>query len=156
MRVSYNWLKDYVDFDLSPSELADKLTMAGFEVEEIITKLPEFKDIIVGEVVSCGKHPDADKLSICKVKIPDDTLKVICGAPNVAEGQKIAFAQELDNLTLPQAFALQQIVNKIITKELNPKANQEHASLSCLLPQRIQETLVLLVTNSCRKRKAIS
>ena len=93
MKVSYNWLKDYVDFDLNPSDLAEKLTMAGFEVEEIISTLPKFDNIIVGEVISCAKHPDADKLSICQVKIPDETINVICGAPNVAQGQKIPFAQ---------------------------------------------------------------
>ena len=57
MRVSYNWLKDYVDFDLNPEQLSEKLTMVGFEVEEVIATLPKFENIIVGKVKSCKKHP---------------------------------------------------------------------------------------------------
>ncbi|MFC2088341.1 phenylalanine--tRNA ligase subunit beta [Calditrichota bacterium] len=106
MRVSYNWLKDYVDFDLTAIELAEKLTMSGFEVEEIIPTLQKFNNIIVGQVLSCKKHPDADKLSICEVKIPGDTLNVICGAPNVAEKQKIAFAQI--GVTLPAGIKIKK------------------------------------------------
>jgi len=106
MRVSYNWLKEYVDFDLSPSVLAEKLTMSGFEVEEIIHTLSEFENIIVGEVVSCEKHPDAEKLSLCEVKIPDETMSVVCGAPNVAKGQKIPFAQV--GVTLPGGMKIKK------------------------------------------------
>jgi phenylalanyl-tRNA synthetase beta chain len=92
MRVSYNWLKDYVKFDISPDELAEKLTMAGLEVEEVISLLPKFEGIIVGHVFSVEKHPNADKLSLCQVDTGIDKLSVICGATNVAEGQTIAFA----------------------------------------------------------------
>ncbi len=92
MRVSYNWLQDYVNFDISPDELADKLTMAGLEVEEVIPLLPKFEGIIVGRVLSVKMHPNADKLSLCRVDTGDGQLEVICGAPNVAEGQTIAFA----------------------------------------------------------------
>jgi len=93
MRVSYNWLKDYVDFDLTPDQLSEKLTMVGFEVEEVIETLPKFENIIVGKVKSCEKHPDADRLSLCEVELPDEVFQVICGAPNVKAGQKIPFAQ---------------------------------------------------------------
>ena len=93
MKVSYNWLKDYVDFNFTPDELAENLTMVGFEVEEIIETLLKFENIVVGKVKSCVKHPDADRLSICEVELPGNTYKVICGAPNVKEGQNIPFAQ---------------------------------------------------------------
>ncbi|TFH02263.1 MAG: phenylalanine--tRNA ligase subunit beta [Calditrichales bacterium] len=92
MKVSYNWLKEFVDFDLTPQQLADKLTMAGLEVEEIHAVLPVFSGVIVGYVQSVEKHPDADKLSICSVDTGSEVLQVICGAPNVAVDQKIAFA----------------------------------------------------------------
>jgi phenylalanyl-tRNA synthetase beta chain len=93
MKVSYNWLKDYVDFDLTPEQMSEKLTMVGFEVEEIIETLPKFENIVVGKVKSCEKHPDADRLSLCEVELPTETFNVVCGAPNVKTGQNIPFAQ---------------------------------------------------------------
>ncbi len=92
MKISFNWLKEYVDFDLTPQELADKLTMAGIEVEEIIPTLPDFEGVTVAEVLAVRKHPNADKLSLCEVQTKDGILEIICGAPNVASGQKIPFA----------------------------------------------------------------
>jgi phenylalanyl-tRNA synthetase beta chain len=68
MNVSYNWLKEYVTFERTPSELANKLTMAGFEVEEVRALVPEFSGITVAEIVEVAKHPNADKLSICRVQ----------------------------------------------------------------------------------------
>jgi len=92
MKVSFNWLNEYVDINFSPDELAEKLTMAGIEVEEIISTLPKFAGIKVAEVLTVRKHPNADKLSLCDVKTLHGVTEVICGAPNVAEGQKIPFA----------------------------------------------------------------
>ena len=92
MRVSYNWLKEYVKFDVSPDVLAEKLTMAGLEVEEVIPLLPKFEGIIVGRVISVENHPNADKLTLCRVDTGNEQLDVICGAPNVSEGQTIPFA----------------------------------------------------------------
>ncbi len=92
MRVSYNWLKEYVDLDISPQDLANKLTMAGLEVEEVIPLYPKFEGIIVSRVLSVDKHPNADKLSLCCVETGNGQLEVICGAPNVAEGQTVPFA----------------------------------------------------------------
>ncbi len=93
MNISYKWLKEYIDFDLSPVKLAEKLTAAGLEAV-IIDQFPEFfKSIKVGYVTSKEKHPDADKLSVCQVDLGDgDTHQIICGAPNVAAGQKVAVA----------------------------------------------------------------
>ena len=92
MKISYNWLKEYVDINFSPEELAEKLTMAGIEVEEIISTLPKFEGIKVAEVLAVRKHPNADKLSLCDIKTSHGVTEIICGAPNVAEGQKIPFA----------------------------------------------------------------
>ena len=93
MKVSYNWIKDYVKFNESPEELAAKLTEAGFEVEEVYPVIKEFSNVVVGYVESVEKHPSADKLSICKVSDGKESYQVICGAPNVAAGQIVPFAK---------------------------------------------------------------
>ena len=84
MLVSLEWLKEYVDFDLSPTELAEKLTMVGLELEEFISTSTEGLDkVVVGKIIRLEPHPNADKLSICIVDIgADEPLPVICGAPN--------------------------------------------------------------------------
>ena len=92
MKISYKWLKDYIKTDLTAQALAEKLTMAGLEVEEVKPLLGLFEGVIVGRVKSVEKHPNADKLSVCRVETGKETLQVICGAPNVAANQKIAFA----------------------------------------------------------------
>jgi len=93
MNISYNWLKQYIDIDLSPVDLAQKLTAIGLEAN-IVEQFPEFfKSIRVGYVISREKHPDADKLSVCQVDMGDEEPhQIICGAPNVAVGQKVPVA----------------------------------------------------------------
>lgn len=93
MKVSYNWLKDYINIDDSPSALADYLTGAGIEVEEIDSTVPEFSGVVVGRVLETSKHPDADKLSLCRVTDGREAFQVICGAPNVKAGQLVPFAR---------------------------------------------------------------
>ncbi len=96
MKISYNWLKEYIDTDLPPAELGDILTNIGLEVEGMET----FETIrggmegcFVGEVKTCRKHPDADKLSLTTVDIGTGRLlDIICGAPNVRAGQKVVVA----------------------------------------------------------------
>ncbi|MDC1000536.1 phenylalanine--tRNA ligase subunit beta [Candidatus Marinimicrobia bacterium] len=92
MKVSLSWLKRFVDFDYSTSELADKLTMRGFE-SEVATDFSSLDHIVVGEVKSAEKHPDADKLKVCMVSDGKQTYNVVCGAPNVDKDQKIVFAK---------------------------------------------------------------
>lgn len=93
MKISLNWLKDYVDLsDLSTDEIIDKLTMSGLEVEDVTDENELYKNFIVAEVKSVTKHPNADKLSVCEVFDGKENLQVICGAPNVAAGQKVVFA----------------------------------------------------------------
>lgn len=93
MKVTFNWLKDYVDFDLTPSELSEKLTMLGFEVEDLYQTNRIFSKIIIGQVLSIEPHPDADKLTVCIVSTGESQYNVICGAPNVQKNKKYPFAQ---------------------------------------------------------------
>ena len=94
MIVSLNWLKEYVDLDgVSVEEIEEKLTIAGLEVDEITDKAAELENFVVGYVKECRRHPNADKLSLCKVDDGREIFDVVCGAPNVAEGQKVAFAK---------------------------------------------------------------
>ncbi len=87
MKVSLNWLKTYIDFDLSSTELADRLTMLGIEVESMTELGTGLDDVVVGKVNSIRPHPNADKLVLCQVDIGDtDDLQIVCGAPNVSEG----------------------------------------------------------------------
>lgn len=89
MRVSNNWLKKYVEFDLTPGDLAGRLTMLGLEVESVEDLGKKFEGFVVGEVLECSKHPNADKLTICRVNVGQQQLQIICGAPNVSAGQKV-------------------------------------------------------------------
>ncbi len=91
MRVSLDWLREFVDITESSTILGDMLSMLGMEAEETVN-YHSLKDIIVGEVQSKDKHPNADKLSLCHVNNGKEILSVVCGAPNVKAGQKIAFA----------------------------------------------------------------
>ncbi|MEW6624805.1 MAG: phenylalanine--tRNA ligase subunit beta [Bacillota bacterium] len=101
MRVSLNWLKEYVTFDMDPQILAEKLTMSGIAVEAIEYPGKEIKGIYVGEVIEVIPHPNADKLSLCKVNVNEanQNLPIICGAPNVKKGQRVVVA--LPGATLP-------------------------------------------------------
>ncbi len=91
MRISIDWLKEFVNAPGSTQEIADTLTMLGLEAEEGLDT-SQLGDIIIGEVKERIKHPNADKLSLCQVYDGENTLPVVCGAPNVDAGQKIAFA----------------------------------------------------------------
>ena len=96
MNISYNWLKEYVDFSLSPDELAKHLTAAGLEVEGV-EKVESIKGglegLVIGEVLTCEKHTNSDHLHITTVNISEEKpLKIVCGAPNIAAGQKVIVA----------------------------------------------------------------
>jgi phenylalanyl-tRNA synthetase beta chain len=96
MKISYNWLKDYINIDLEPSKLSAILTAIGLEVEsteEWETVKGGLKGVVIGEVITCEKHPGADRLSVTTVNTGSGALlNIICGAPNVAPGQKVAVA----------------------------------------------------------------
>ncbi len=96
MKISYNWLKEYIDTDLSPQQLSEILTDTGLEVEgleEVQSVKGGLEGVVIGEVLTCEKHPDADKLTVCSVKLgADEPVQIVCGAPNVAAGQKVPVA----------------------------------------------------------------
>lgn len=96
MKISYNWLRTLIDTELKPEEIAVHLTACGLEVEGIEKSESVkggLKGMVVGEVLECSKHPDADRLSLTKVSIGSgEPLSIVCGAPNVAAGQKVVIA----------------------------------------------------------------
>ena len=92
MRVPLSWLRKYVELELPTRELAHRLTMAGVEVGEII-EFGGWSDCFVGQVLTVKPHPNADRLSLCRVGTGAEELEVVCGAPNVAANQKVCFAK---------------------------------------------------------------
>ncbi|MGM0610959.1 MAG: phenylalanine--tRNA ligase subunit beta [Thermodesulfobacteriota bacterium] len=93
MLLSLDWLREFTPYEGSLDALAERLTMLGLEVEEILDPFAQVRDIVVGDVVECSLHPDADKLSVCRVDIGvGELLPIVCGAPNVKAGQKVAVA----------------------------------------------------------------
>ena len=97
MKLSHNWLQRYITFTFTPEELSEKLTMLGLEVESIEHLGEKYNGFVVGKVLEvqrpprpAGGHPNADKLSVCKVDVGKEHLQIVCGAPNVAAGQKVA------------------------------------------------------------------
>lgn len=93
MKVTYNWLKEYVDFDLSPDQLAELLTMLGLEVEAMERVGEGFDDVVVARVEEKSQHPNADKLSLCRVNNGIEVLDVVCGAQNFKQGDTVVLAQ---------------------------------------------------------------
>jgi phenylalanyl-tRNA synthetase beta chain len=93
MLVSLRWLQDYIDIDESPDELAQLLTMAGLEVDSVEETSPGFSDVVVSKVLSVKPHPNSDKLSLCQVTTGEETLPIVCGAPNVSEGIFVPLAK---------------------------------------------------------------
>lgn len=99
MQVSFKWLKEYVDIDITPQELADKLTAAGVVVEHVECLNKGIENVVVGKVLEAQPHPNSDHLNLCKVTTDgEDELQVVCGASNVRKGQLIPFAQVGANL----------------------------------------------------------
>jgi phenylalanyl-tRNA synthetase beta chain len=96
MKISYNWIKDYLKIDLKPAHVAEILTAIGLEIEgmdEWLSVKGGLEGVVIGEVLTCKKHPDADKLTVTTVDIgSSQPLQIVCGAPNVAAGQKVPVA----------------------------------------------------------------
>ncbi|MEA1937242.1 MAG: phenylalanine--tRNA ligase subunit beta [Patescibacteria group bacterium] len=121
MKISYNWLKEFVDINISPEDLAELLTMHSFEVENIIYQGKELDNVVVGEILEVKKHPDADRLNLVKVDVGNfgglassveakhsksTILDIVCGAPNVEVGQKVAVASI--GAELPGGFKIEK------------------------------------------------
>jgi phenylalanyl-tRNA synthetase beta chain len=100
MKISYHWLKEYIPISLKPAQLAERFSMLGLEVEGLEDLGAKYERFVVGEVLERLKHPNADKLTVCRVNIGRETLEIVCGAPNVAPGQKVPVA--LVGATVPR------------------------------------------------------
>lgn len=99
MKISLNWLKQYVDFNWSPEEVSERLTMLGLEVEGVQKKSGDFEGVVVAQILSSVQHPNADKLSVCKVADGQGERQIVCGAKNFKVGDKVPLA--LPGCTLP-------------------------------------------------------
>lgn len=111
MKVSKKWLSAYVDLNgISAQAIADRLTLAGLEVEGL-TPLASGSNLVIGQVLTCEKHPDSDHLSKTTVNIGKEVLSIICGAPNVAAGQKVIVAQ--NGSVLPQLTIKKTVIKGV-------------------------------------------
>lgn len=142
MKISYNWLKDYIDIPLTPEETADKLTLLGLEVEEIHPIGSDFSGFVVGEVLSVKAHPNADKLQVCDVQIGNEAVQIVCGAKNVAAGQKVPVAtvgstlpvamKDGSFLTIKEAKLRGEISNGMICSEAELGLGVDHSGIMVL------------------------
>ncbi|MEI6288749.1 MAG: phenylalanine--tRNA ligase subunit beta, partial [bacterium] len=89
LNISYNWLKSYVKTNLSAQEFAKKISLSGPSVDHITEIKQNFEKVVVGQIIKIDQHPDADKLHVCKVNVGKEELQIVCGAPNILEGQKV-------------------------------------------------------------------
>ena len=102
MKISYNWLREYVTLEQSPERVADMLTMSGLEVDDVEVQRPIPEGVVIGQVEAVSRHPNADRLTVCRVNIGEkEPLQVVCGAPNVATGQRVPVAIAGTTLELP-------------------------------------------------------
>jgi len=106
MRISLEWLRDWVDPGTDVPALAHTLTMAGLEIEGIERAAPPFSGVVVSEVLSVTKHPDAEKLSVCRVNSGTEELQIVCGASNVRAGIKVPLA--IVGATLPDGLEIKK------------------------------------------------
>ena len=106
MQVSYNWLKEYVDIEVSPEKLAEILTKSGVAVEHVIPCNKGVSGVYAAKVLTCEQHPEADKLHLCTVSIGGEAIRVVCGAPNVEAGIMVPFATV--GATLPEGVKIKK------------------------------------------------
>lgn len=92
MKITYNWLREFVKFDYTPQELAEHLTMLGLEVELVVPIKPLFSKVVVGKILEIVPHPNSKKLLLCKVTTGAETLQIICGADNISAGDLVPSA----------------------------------------------------------------
>ena len=107
MKFSEQWLREWVNPAISTNELSEQLSMAGLEVDDVAAVAGEFTGVVVGEVIECGQHPDADKLQVTKINVGgDDLIDIVCGAPNCRLGIKVAVA--MVGAVLPGNFKIKK------------------------------------------------
>src|SRR5579871_1554165 len=127
MTISYNWLSEYLPVKVEPEKLSKILTSIGLEVESLekYEAIPgSLKGLIVGEVIECVQHPNADKLKLTKVNVgTNDLLKIVCGAPNVAVGQKVIIA--------PVGVTIHPLKSEPITMKIAKIRGEESYGMIC-------------------------
>lgn len=106
MKITYNWLKEYVDFAWDWPELVERLTMAGLEFEGVEDLGARYEGVVIGRVFECAPHENADRLTVCQVDVGAEISTIVCGAPNVAAGQTVAVA--LPGCTLPNGTKIKK------------------------------------------------
>lgn len=107
MKVPFKWLKDYVNIDISPKELADRLTLSGSKVEEVITSGDEITNVVTGKILKIESHPDAEKLVVCQVEVGEnEPVQIVTGATNMKEGDIVPVA--LHGSSLPGGLKIKK------------------------------------------------
>lgn len=138
MLLSLNWLREFVPYEGAGQQLGDRLTMAGLELDGLARPFEGLRPIVVGHVVECNGHPEADKLSVCRVDVGDEVLDIVCGAPNVAKDQKVAVVKV--GVTLPTGLTVKkaklrgQPSNGMICSEFELGLSEEHDGILVLDP----------------------
>lgn len=136
MKFPESWLRAYCNPDWTSEQLSDRLTMAGLEVEEAHPYAPAFTKVVVGQVLSFDKHPNADKLNVCQVETGQGVHQIVCGAPNVSVGIKVPCA--LPGALLPNDFAIKPMKmrgvesNGMLCSSAELGLSQDHSGLLIL------------------------
>lgn len=136
MLLSLSWLREFVPYEGAAAELGRMLTMVGLEMDGLSRPYEALRPIVVGHVVECGKHPEADNLSVCRVDVGDEVLDIVCGAPNVAKGQKVAVVKV--GVTLPTGLTVKKAKlrgapsNGMICSEFELGLSEEHDGILVL------------------------
>ena len=153
MKATYRWLQQFTPITASPAELAAQLTMAGLEVESLAPVAPPFSGVVVGEVLEAGRHPDAEKLSLCQVTTDGaNRLQIVCGAKNVRKGLKVAVAtvgaQLPNDVVIKRATLRGQESNGMLCSARELGLGEEHDGImelgeSLPLNQNLREALDL-------------
>ncbi len=134
MKISENWLREWVSPNISSDELVEQLTMLGLEVDDVLPAAGDFSHVVVAEIVSIEKHPDADKLNICQVDSGNgELLQVVCGAPNARAGLKSALAKI--GAVLPGNFKIKksklrgQVSNGMMCSDVELGLSDDHSGI---------------------------
>jgi phenylalanyl-tRNA synthetase beta chain len=145
MKVTINWLKEYVDLDGLPvEELAEGLTMAGLEVEAVVPIGRELQDVVAGKILEVGRHPRADRLTVCRVDCGKEVLDLVCGAPNVREGVTVPVA--LPGAILPSGIEVKPAVIRgvsspgMICSERELGLSEDHSGIMILKEEIVPGT----------------
>src|SRR5690606_18367314 len=137
MRIPESWLRRFVSPEWDADEIAERLTMAGLEVEETTRAAPPFHGVVVARVLEAARHPDADRLSVCAVDVGDGhTSTIVCVVPNVAAGMHVAC--ELPGAELPGGLKIKPVKMRgvasegMICSERELGLSEEHARILAL------------------------